>query len=76
MLISYYEDCIYKSAIILNIVINYIRWHNLKGNEMRENKMEISFEKLTPTYNVDLKVYEPAIDFAFKEKDNHLYGLL
>lgn len=36
---------------------------------MRENKMEISFEKLTPTYNVDLKVYEPAIDFAFKEKD-------
>ena len=31
--------------------------------------MEISFEKLTPTYNVDLRVYEPAIDFAFKEKD-------
>ena len=36
---------------------------------MQENKKESSFEKLTPTYNVDLRVYEPAIDFAFKEKD-------
>lgn len=36
---------------------------------MQENKKEIRFEKLTPTGNVDLRVYEPAIDFAFKEKD-------
>lgn len=36
---------------------------------MQENKKGINFEKLTPTYNVDLRVYEPAIDFAFKEKD-------
>lgn len=36
---------------------------------MQENKNEIRFEKLTPTDNVDLRVYEPAIDFAFKEKD-------
>ena len=36
---------------------------------MQENKKEIRFEKLTPTGNVNLRVYEPAIDFAFKEKD-------
>ena len=36
---------------------------------MQDNKKEIHFEKLTPTGNVDLRVYEPAIDFAFKEND-------
>lgn len=36
---------------------------------MQENKKEIRFEKLTPTDKVDLRVYESAIDFAFKEED-------
>lgn len=39
---------------------------------MEENKKEIRFEKLTPTDNVDLRVYEPAIDFAFEEDINNI----
>ena len=34
-----------------------------------ENSGKYIFEKLTPANNTDIKVYEDALDFVFKEND-------
>lgn len=76
-LIFYIAVCRKASIFILILIIAgsiilSIRttWYKNKENiKQRENKICLKFEKLTPSDDIDLGIYEDAINFAFSDNE-------